>query len=276
MIRLGAWQAQGSLHAREGRCAQDAAIARMAGFGGVCAVSDGCSSTPGSETAAWIWARSAAEALSSGEAGWESGKSEILAAATRRALRAADALGVRLSESLATLCLLLANAEAGEARLLVWGDGFAGRLHAGESREMGIWGAESEANAPFYPGYWLDEGAMRSWLSLPDRCSAGFAGKRLEMPKEDVARGIEERWAFGPETLLFVATDGAGSLPGIGSEAALGELAKIKGWGGDFLGRRMSRAAKEWGREGQAPGDDFSIACALRPKEDEDGDDRKA
>ncbi len=264
MIRAGAWQATGSAHAREGRAAQDAAIVRAAPFGAVAAVSDGCSSAPGSETAAWIWARSAAESFARGECGWEDSREGILEAIERRALRAGEALGLDLSLSLATLCLLLGNPKEEKARLLVWGDGFAGSMRAGAAGIGPVWSAISEANAPFYPGYRLCEGGTRRWLDLdnPGWEREGEAIRALE--REEQSAGVERVWDFREGDLLFIATDGAASLPGIAPEAALGELGKIKGWAGEFLARRMSRAGKEWARAGASPQDDFAIAGLWR------------
>lgn len=264
MIRTGAWQAQGTAHAREGKACQDAAVARAAPFGAVCAVSDGCSSAKDSETGAWILARAAAESFASGESGWGDPKEDILERVLRRAVQAAKPLGISMGKALATLCLLLANEEEGSARLLMWGDGFAGAVDLEGERSASVWSSGSEGNAPFYPGYRLEPEILERWMALGDKAWAGFGEARIERSKEELALGLEARIAMGKGSLLFVSTDGAGSLPGVEPETALGEIAKIKGLAGDFLERRMSRAAKDWGKAGASPQDDFSIACVLR------------
>lgn len=264
MASADGWSATGREHESQGSPCQDAFAFCALDDRAMACVSDGCSGGKESELGSLALSRAALALFREGADFFSLPHPEALSLILERAQRSADALGFELLQAPATLLLLCHRRGAGQARALIWGDGFVGRARGGS---LSLIESRCPGEMPFYPAYALDPAAEDAW--------ARAGGSQILLP-EGESDGLvfcadpREAWIdILPGDLAFVASDGAARAGALSAREALSEAGLIKSRAGRFLSRRMSRARQHWesqaarANERFAFGDDLSIAALL-------------
>jgi hypothetical protein len=225
---------------------------------GLAVVSDGCSSSEGSDWGARLLAASAIRAHLAGA------REDLAERAVHRAQKHVRVLGLPLSALDATLGIV--DEIEGSIRARLWGDGAIVVRTAGKTLTHTI---EFESGAPLYPSYLVEPELLRRWRqSFGDvaRITGPDRGPHLH----DVSRPFELRVPIEPGLLVAITTDGISAIRGrqgnVPPGAVAEELVAIPSLEGRFVTRRVRRMISRRRRDdGWVLHDDLAIAALCVP-----------
>ena len=265
----------GSTHA----VCQDYAVAGACAAGGAGApcrpyviLSDGCSSSPDTDTGARLLVKAAERLLRESGGPDADGLAGLHAEAARLALSWAELLGLEPQAVDATL--LTAHLRGGELVVGCSGDGVVCLQTAGGALDAHV--VSYPSGYPAYPAYAHQPARLRTLADAGrarrevTRLRAPAAGERLRTAQvRDGGGAPAEVFAVAAADYQFVAllSDGAQSFRQTGQteavplESVLPELVSFKNTRGAFVGRRVQGFLKDCRRKGWRHGDDLSLAA---------------
>ena len=234
-------------------------------------LSDGCSSSPDTDTGARLLVKAAERLLRESGGPRADGLAGLHAEAARLALSWAGLLGLRPQAVDATL--LTAHLDGEELVVGCSGDGVVCLQTADGALDAYV--VSYPAGYPVYPAYahqparmqtLADAGRARKEVT---RLRAASAGERLRPARVSDGGGLTEVFVVKAADYKFAAllSDGvqsfldsrrSGPIP---PESVLPELVSFKNTRGAFVGRRMKGFLKDCRRKGWRHGDDLSLAA---------------
>lgn len=284
-IQMDGWGIIGFEHQQQGLPCQDAWLFSQQEDVSLMCISDGCSGSINSERGSFLLTQATRALFSEGIHFLTLPKEELLAQILSRAKLAALSLAIDLETAHATLMVAVHDAKMNQARIFCWGDGFVGRIH---QQQLQLMESASPLNRPYYPAYSLCPQTLAHWES-----EHGGNDWVSHLGSEDFQiLSTQELWIpFMQDDLLFMSSDGAAQMMQqhlMPPTQVFSELLRIKNFTGRYLGRRMTRALREWGeshptiinpvtsnltiKDLQAKNtlkclDDFSLVCMHQPGE---------
>jgi hypothetical protein len=224
-------------------------------------LSDGCSSSPSTDTGARILAFLARKYLEKNRA--DPGQIEYDDLGDRVitvAKSMADRLGICRQSLDATL--IVSFVFEGEARTFVYGDGFVVAIR--EGGEMELSGIDYEQNAPDYLSYRLDSPRQHVFREKVREKTVGNRLMSVDSP-------VIFRHSLKHYPVVLVASDGIASFTEQSGKRrepvfVAQQCARFKNTAGAFLKRRMKRAIREMEKEGTFHFDDISAGAFIRPE----------
>jgi hypothetical protein len=234
-------------------------------------LSDGCSSSPDTDTGARLLVKAAERLLRESGGTHADGLAGLHAEAARLALSWAELLGLRPQAVDATL--LTAHLDGEELVVGCSGDGVVCLQSADGALDAYV--VSYPAGYPVYPAYAHQPARLRSLADAGlarkevTRLRGASAGERLRVEHVTEGGALTEVFAVGAAGLRFAAliSDGAHSFLDAGRaapvplESVLPELVSFKNTRGAFVGRRMKGFLKDCRRRGWRHGDDLSLAA---------------
>ena len=234
-------------------------------------LSDGCSSSPDTDTGARLLVKAAERLLRESGGPHADDIAGLHAGAARLALSWAELLGLRPQAVDATL--LTAHVRGDELVVGCSGDGVV-CLRTAEGG-LDVYSVSYPGGYPVYPAYahqparlrvLADAGLTRKEVT---RLRSASAGERLRTEHVRGGVGLTEVFAVGAADYKFAAllSDGvhsfvhAGRSEAVALEAVLPELVSFKNTRGAFAGRRMCGFLKDCLRKGWRHADDLSLAA---------------
>jgi hypothetical protein len=269
-FRMGSTHAVCQDYAVAGACP-----AAAGGAGGQCRpyviLSDGCSSSPDTDTGARLLARAAGRLLGESGGPHADGIAALHAEAARLALSWAETLGLRPQAVDATL--LTAHLDGEELVVGCSGDGVVCLQSADGALDAYV--VSYPAGYPVYPAYAHQPARLRALADAGlarkevTRLRAASAGERLRAARVPDGGALTEVFAFAAAGYRFAAllSDGvqsfthSGRAEAIPLESVLPELVSFKNTRGAFVGRRMKGFLKDSRQKGWRHGDDLSLAA---------------
>ena len=234
-------------------------------------LSDGCSSSPDTDTGARLLAKAAELLLRDSGGPHADDLAGLHAGAARLALSWAGMLGLRPQAVDATL--LTAHLDGEELVVGCSGDGVVCLQRADGALDAYV--VSYPGGYPVYPAYahqparllsLADDGRTRKEVT---RLRAPSAGGRLRRAHVTEGGALTEVFSVAAAGYRFAAllSDGAqsfldsGRAEAVPLESVLPELVSFKNTRGAFVGRRMKGFLKECRRKGWRHGDDLSLAA---------------
>jgi len=268
----------GGDHVTYGKPCQDHALSQADDGMAAVVVSDGCSSggetDMGARLTTFLLMQTIRE-LDKGNLGQES----IFASRHAAFSAAATLLGLRETDTLATL--LYAYLAPSGGHVYLQGDGVVAR----ELRDGTVMLSRFDwaNNMPFYPAYAdsvngnserfvLAHGGDPSarlftaehWVRSPGSLWTKASEEASSL--QDGMKGVSiafDAAAMEETSAVAVFTDGVTSVSGVDWKDAVLRLLDFKTTEGAFMKRRLSRALKEFGKDGNGPRDDLACAVVL-------------
>ena len=234
-------------------------------------LSDGCSSSPDTDTGARLLVKAAERLLCESGVRPAGGVAGLHAKAARLALSWAELLGLRPQAVDATL--LTAHLDGEELVVGCSGDGVVCLQTADGALDAYV--VSYPGGYPVYPAYahqparmqtLADNGRARKEVT---RLSAASVEERLRPARVSDGGGLTEVFVLPAAGYKFAAlfSDGvqsflhAGRAEAVPLESVLPELVSFKNTRGAFVGRRMQGFLKGCRRKGWRHGDDLSLAA---------------
>ena len=269
-FQMGSTHAVCQDYAVAGACA-----AAAGGAGATCRpyviLSDGCSSSPDTDTGARLLVKAAERLLRESGGTHADGLAGLHAEAARLALSWAEQLGLRPQAVDATL--LTAHLDGEELVVGCSGDGVVCLQTADGALDAYV--VSYPAGYPVYPAYahqparlraLADAGRARKEIT---RLRAASAGEHLRTTHVRDGGALTEVFAVSVAGYRFAAllSDGvqsfvhSGRAEAIPVESVLPELVFFKNTRGAFVGRRMNGFLKDCQQKGWRHGDDLSLAA---------------
>ncbi len=267
----------GGDHVTHGKPCQDHALSQANDDMAAIVVSDGCSS--GGETD--MGARLTTFLLLQTIRGLDKenpDQGRIFASRQSAFSVAATLLGLRETDMLATLLYAFLTPSGGH--LYLHGDGVVARVFRDGTTMLSRF--DWVNNMPFYPAYADMVGGTgrfvaahggdpsarlftaEHWVRSPGSSWRKVSEEALTL--EEGMRGVSIRFdaaAIEETSAVAVFTDGVISVDGVDWKDAVLRLLDFKTTEGAFMKRRLSRALKEFGKEGNGPRDDLAGAVIL-------------
>lgn len=234
-------------------------------------LSDGCSSSPDTDTGARLLVKAAERLLRESGGAHADGLAGLHAEAARLALSWAELLGLRPQAVDATL--LTAHLDGDELVVGCSGDGVVCLQTADGALDAYV--VSYPAGYPVYPAYAHQPARLRTLADAGrarkevTRLRANSAGERLRTERVSGGGALTEVFAVNAAGYRFAAllSDGVQSFlhparaEAVPLESVLPELVSFKNTRGAFVGRRMNGFLKDCQQKGWRHGDDLSLAA---------------
>ena len=234
-------------------------------------LSDGCSSSPDTDTGARLLVKAAERLLRESDVQPADSLAGLHAEAARLALSWAELLGLRPQAVDATL--LTAHLDGEHLVVGCSGDGVVCFQTADGALDAYV--VSYPAGYPVYPSYAHQPARLRALADTGRACKevtrlrAASAGERLRPARVRDGGALTEVFVVKAADYKFAAllSDGVHSFLGPGQaeavslESVLPELVSFKNTRGAFVGRRMQGFLKDCQQRGWRHGDDLSLAA---------------
>ncbi|MNR71434.1 hypothetical protein D3C71_20500 [compost metagenome] len=264
----------GAHHTSGAKACQDFCLAETTGERAWALVADGCSTGGLSDLGARAWSLAGRKLLRGLET-LETDPQRLTASLLELAGPSLDDLA--FEDGFSTLALL--QVQGSRVHASFFGDGALLARHLDGS--MTLVNLQYTLSAPCYLNYLRHDEARRRWLAEYGRQELLVTVNRYDREGELVgltnrAQAASEPWQWEGDVeadeleLVLVATDGVSSRSE-GFVATGKALLAVKSSTGEFLRRRLSRAARDWAAAGAMPADDLAAAGVWLGRESADG-----
>lgn len=253
----------GAHHTSSAKACQDFCLAGHAGDRAWAVVADGCSGGELSDLGARAWALAARDVLRQRDT-IETDAQALQEALLARAAATLDALD--FADGFSTLGLLQVHGRRVHATF--YGDGALLARHLDGSLTMV--NLQCTGNAPYYLNYLRQPSAQAGWMAEYGRQELLATINRYDaegalLGLKTHAQPATQPWQWEAHVdadeleVVLLATDGVASRFN-GFVATARELLAIKSSPGEFLRRRLARAARDWQADRLMPADDLAAA----------------